>query len=59
MEDIWSIVVIVGPLLLLAASIYAWVRNKRTTRSEDLRSDRGTRNLREKLDAEQVDPPGQ
>ena len=57
MESIWSIVLIVGPLLLLAAIVYAWSKNRKMSQSDQIRANRGARELREEIDANQVDPP--
>ncbi|MBT8426517.1 MAG: hypothetical protein KJO02_00660 [Erythrobacter sp.] len=49
MEGLWGVVIIAGPLLLLAAFIFGWLRNRQMSESEKLRSDRATRELREEI----------
>ncbi len=49
MEGLWGVVIIAGPLLLLAAFIFSWLRNRDMSESEKLRSDRATRNLRKEI----------
>ncbi len=56
MEGFWGVVIIVGPILLLAALIWGWMRNRRVDRKTEARSDRGTHRLREDL-AEEQDRP--
>jgi len=48
----WSIATILGPLILIAVIIRAVLRN-RTTPEEDARTERGTRELYDQLDAEE------
>lgn len=49
MESPWALIVIVGPILLLGFLIYGWISNRKMSRSEKIRSDRGTRELREEM----------
>lgn len=50
MEDIWGILLIVGPILLLAAMVYAWFKNRSITPREEDLSDAGTRALRHDIE---------
>jgi len=45
----WFIVVTVGPLLLLAVLIWAWLRNRGASAQTDARAERGARELREDI----------
>jgi hypothetical protein len=49
MTTIWLLTVTLGPLLLLAVLIWAWLRNRRTPPSVTARSERGARELREEI----------
>lgn len=53
MEAIWSLVTIVGPILLIAAIIWAYLAN-RSSREGVERAERGARELREELAAEEA-----
>ena len=53
MEGIWSIAIIVGPILLIAVLIWAYFRNRASaSRGEIARAERGTRELREQIEEE-------
>lgn len=58
MTHIWLFVVAGGPLLLLAALVYAMVRYSRRDRSLDRASDAGARQVRreEERDKAGIDP---
>ena len=45
----WGLINIVGPLLLLAALVYVFVRNRRRPRDEIERAERGAREVREEI----------
>ena len=49
MEAILPVATVLGPILLLAALVYAWLRNRKTSRSVDRAAERGARELREEL----------
>ena len=49
---LWTLITILGPLLLIGAIIWAVLRNRNPSRSEIERSERGARELREKLERE-------
>ena len=53
MGSVWSIAVVIGPILLLAAAIYVWTRNRSAGGRTVEQSERGARKLREELDAKQ------
>ena len=54
MESLWIIIAIVGPALLIAALIWAFLRNRNATRREIERADRGARELRAQLEEEEA-----
>ena len=45
----WGLINIVGPLLLLAAIVYVFVRNRRRPRGEIEQAERGAREVREEI----------
>ena len=49
MGSVWSLVIIIGPLLLLGAIVFAWYKNRTTSKRVDRRSEQGARELREEL----------
>ena len=49
---LWTLITILGPLLLIGAILWAFLRNRNPSRSELERSERGARELREKLERE-------
>jgi hypothetical protein len=53
MEALWGVMTILGPVLLLAALVWAVVRNRqqRTAESQEL-TEKATRELYEQLDSE-------
>lgn len=53
MGSIWSVAVILGPIILLLAAIYVWARNRQSSDRSAERSERGARELREELDRKQ------
>ena len=51
---LWTLVTIVGPLLLIAAVVWAYLRNRNPRREEIARAERGARELREELEEEEA-----
>jgi hypothetical protein len=49
MERIWFLVVVVGPVLLLAALIWAYFRNRNASPASFARSEEGAKQLREDI----------
>ena len=47
--DIWPIVTIVGPALLLAAILYAWWKNKQAPASNYREAERGAKHLQDEI----------
>ena len=47
---LWSLATILGPILLIAAIVYAVIRNRGGSRAEIDRAERGAVTLREDLD---------
>ena len=54
----WSIILIVGPIVLLGVIVWAWLSNRSAPKSTVDRAERGARELREEIEHEQVPPPG-
>lgn len=52
MESLWILIDIVGPLLLIGALVWVFLRNRRRPRGEVERAERGARELREQLERE-------
>jgi hypothetical protein len=53
MESLWSLMTVLGPILLIAVLGYAIWRNKRETRpGDEARSDLAAKSLRDKLNRE-------
>lgn len=50
MEGFWGIVVVVGPILLIAAIIYATLRNRKAKGATERRADLGAKRLREDIE---------
>ena len=49
MEAILPIATVLGPIVLLAALVYAWLRNRKAPKSVDRAAERGARELREEV----------
>jgi FtsZ-interacting cell division protein ZipA len=54
MAEIWSITVIVGPIILIAAIVYAWLRNRNARKATKRKADRGAERLQEKVERDQT-----
>ena len=50
---LWSLVTVVGPILLIGAIIWAYLRNRQGSRAVVARAERGARELREELEREE------
>ena len=50
MESIWTLMTILGPLLLIGAIVYAYIRNKNSSPEEKAAAERGAREVREDID---------
>jgi cbb3-type cytochrome oxidase subunit 3 len=50
----WTLITILGPLLLIAAVVWAYLRNRNPSREEIARAERGARELREELEEEEA-----
>ncbi|UVI39704.1 hypothetical protein [Qipengyuania spongiae] len=50
MEGFWGIVVVVGPILLIGAIIYATLRNRKANAASERRADIGAKRLREDIE---------
>ena len=49
MGSLWSLVTILGPIVLIGVVIYAYVRNKRAPDANFEKAERGARELREEI----------
>lgn len=47
--DIWTLVTIVGPILLIAAILYAWWKNKQAPKSNYREAERGAKHLQDEI----------
>ena len=54
MGSIWTLIVIAGPLLLLAAIVYSWKKNRDAPEWKTRRAERGAKELRKEM-AEEPD----
>ena len=54
MESLWTLITIVGPLLLLAALVWVYFRNRNASRASLERAERGARELRRELEEEEA-----
>lgn len=50
----WTLVTILGPLLLIAVIVWAYLRNRNPSREEIARAEQGARELREDLEEEEA-----
>lgn len=50
MEPVLAAATVIGPILLLAAVIWACLRNRRASRSNEARAERGARELRHDIE---------
>ena len=49
MGSVWSLAIIIGPILLIGAVIFAWFKNRNTSDRLERKADKGARNLREDI----------
>ncbi|MDT0576831.1 hypothetical protein RM533_11670 [Croceicoccus sp. F390] len=57
MPTVWLIVIVAGPLLLLAFIAFSRLSNrKHETRQSEMRADRGARHLRERIEEDREKP---
>jgi hypothetical protein len=54
MESLWSLITIVGPLLLIAALVWAYFRNRNASRASIARAERGAREVRREIEEEEA-----
>lgn len=60
MEMLWSVMTVLGPVLLGAVVMYAIIRNKRETRpGDEARSDRAAKALNDSLNREDKQREGE
>jgi hypothetical protein len=51
---LWTLITILGPVLLIAAIVWAFLRNRNPRPNEIERAERGARELRRQLDEEEA-----
>jgi hypothetical protein len=51
-DGLWSFVVIVGPIILVAALLFAMLRNRKRSPREEARTEQATRELYKQQSAE-------
>ncbi|HYD24573.1 MAG TPA: hypothetical protein VEB68_07230 [Croceibacterium sp.] len=51
---LWTLITILGPILLIAAIVWAWLRNKGGSRGEVARAERGAREVREEIEQDEA-----
>ena len=49
---LWSLITILGPILLIGAIVWMFLRNRHARRGEIAQAERGARELREQLERE-------
>lgn len=52
MESLWGVATVVGPIVLLAVIVWAWLRNRKAGAPSERRADAGAARLYDKIDAE-------
>ncbi len=57
MGSLWSVLTIVGPILLLGIIVWAWARNRNAPKGNIDKAERGARELREEIHEDNVEPP--
>ena len=50
--SLWPIITVVGPILLLAALVWAFLRNRSAPRSTEVQADAGAERLRHRIQDE-------
>ena len=51
---LWTLITILGPLLLIAAIVWAYLRNRNPPPGEITRAEQGARELRQELEEEEA-----
>ena len=51
---LWTLITILGPLLLIAAIVWAYLRNRNPRPGEIARAEQGARELRQELEEEEA-----
>lgn len=54
MEGLWPVITVVGPLLLIAAIVWAYMRNRNASRANVERAERGARDVRQEIEEEEA-----
>ncbi|WP_165799625.1 hypothetical protein [Sphingomonas oleivorans] len=55
MEALWSLITIIGPILLAVALIWAVIANRNRSPAQRERTERGTAELYDRIDREEKD----
>ncbi|MBU2341668.1 MAG: hypothetical protein KKE77_10545 [Alphaproteobacteria bacterium] len=50
MESVLALATVLGPILLLAVLVWAWLRTRRASRSNEIQAERGARDLRQDIE---------
>lgn len=56
MGGLWSVLTVVGPILLLIVLIWAWRSNRKAGAASVERADAGAERLQQQMNAERNDP---
>ena len=51
---LWSLITVLGPILLIGAIVWAYMRNRRPRPSEIATAERGARELREEIESDEA-----
>jgi hypothetical protein len=51
---LWTLITILGPVLLIGAIIWAYLRNRNPRHGEIARAERGARELREEIEEDEA-----
>lgn len=54
MEGLWPVITVVGPLLLIAAIIWAYLHNRNASRANVERAERGAREVRQEIEEDEA-----
>lgn len=55
MESLWPLITVVGPIVLIAVLIWATIRNRKASPAITERAERGAREVRDEIRAEEED----
>lgn len=49
MEGLWALMTVVGPIVLLVAIVFVWIRNRKPAPGEMRRAEEGAKQVREEI----------